>query len=136
MPCKLYFFMLFCFVFFVCLFVFVVVFEGRVLYKFLTMCQAPFHLKPFFCLVSSFRKKLTKASSWKFNHYNEYSKKSNQSQKLLRLAIFSWRSPKKMLDLLKDTHNSTPPGSMLCQVWKSYAKQWWPEMTKQTCNQH
>ena len=82
--------------------------------------SSPFSSKTFFfCLVSSFRKKLTKASSWKFNQYNEYSKKSNQSQKLLRLAIFSWRSPKKMLDLLKDSHNSTPPGSMLCQFGKA-----------------
>ena len=32
-----------------------------------------------------------------------------------------------------------PAGSILCQVWKSYARLWWPsklEMTKQTCNQH
>ena len=28
------------------------------------------------------------------------------------------------------------PGSMLYQVWKSYVRQWWLEMTKQTCNQH
>ena len=28
------------------------------------------------------------------------------------------------------------PGSMLCQVWKSYARQWWLGMSKQTCNQH
>ena len=28
------------------------------------------------------------------------------------------------------------PGSMLYQVWKSYVRQWWPEMTKQTCSQH
>ena len=29
-----------------------------------------------------------------------------------------------------------PTNSMLCQVWKSYVRQWWPGMTKQTCNQH
>ena len=30
----------------------------------------------------------------------------NQSEELLRLTIFLWKSPKKMLDLLKDTQNS------------------------------
>ena len=29
-----------------------------------------------------------------------------------------------------------PPGSMLCQVWKSCVRQWWSGMTKQTCDQH
>ena len=29
-----------------------------------------------------------------------------------------------------------PPGSMFCQVWRSYARQWWPGMNKQSCNQH
>ena len=33
----------------------------------------------------------------------------NLSQKLLRLIIFSWESPKKVLDLLKDTQNSPFP---------------------------
>ena len=27
-------------------------------------------------------------------------------------------------------------GSMSCLVWKNYARQWWPGMTKQTCNQY
>ena len=25
---------------------------------------------------------------------------------------------------------------MLCQVWKSYVRQWWPGMSIRTCNQH
>ena len=29
-----------------------------------------------------------------------------------------------------------PPGSMLHQVRKNYARQWRPRMTNQTCNQH
>ena len=29
-----------------------------------------------------------------------------------------------------------PSGSMLCQVGKSYTRQWWPGMSKQTCYQH
>ena len=33
----------------------------------------------------------------------------NQSQKLLRLTMFSWKSPKQMLDLLEDTQNSSSP---------------------------
>ena len=33
----------------------------------------------------------------------------NQSQKLLRLTTFSWKSPKKMLDLLKNTQDSLSP---------------------------
>ena len=33
----------------------------------------------------------------------------NQSQKLLRLTIFSWKSPSKVLDLLKDTQNFPYP---------------------------
>ena len=33
----------------------------------------------------------------------------NQSQKLLRLTIFSWNKPKKILDLLKDTQNFPYP---------------------------
>ena len=31
---------------------------------------------------------------------------------------------------------SPPPDSMLCQVWKSCAKHWWPGMSNQTCNQN
>ena len=38
----------------------------------------------------------------------------NQSQKLLRLTIFSWKSPKLMLDLLKDTQNSPSPLVQYC----------------------
>ena len=61
----------------------------------------------------------------------------NQSQiLLLRLVIFSRKSPKKMLDLLKDIHNSPLfLGSMFFQVWKTYAGQRWRRMTKQTYNQ-
>ena len=47
----------------------------------------------------------------------------NQSQKLLRLTIFSWKSPKKMLDLLKDAQkclspwfNVVPRLEKLCQA--------------------
>ena len=38
----------------------------------------------------------------------------NQSQKLLRLTLFSWKSPKKMLDLLKDTQSSPSPLVQCC----------------------
>ena len=31
----------------------------------------------------------------------------NQSQKLFRIIIYPWKSPKKMLDLFKDIHNSS-----------------------------
>ena len=34
---------------------------------------------------------------------------NNQSQKLLRLTIFSWKSPNKVLDLLKGTQNFPSP---------------------------
>ena len=32
--------------------------------------------------------------------------------------------------------NPLPTGSMLCQAWKSYARQWWQGIAKQTCNQY
>ena len=51
------------------------------------------------------------------------SKSYNQSQKLLRFTIFSGKSPKKMLDLLKDPRitpplwfNVVPSLEKLCQV--------------------
>ena len=28
------------------------------------------------------------------------------------------------------------PGPVLCKVWKSYFRPWWPGTTKQTCDQH
>ena len=39
----------------------------------------------------------------------------NQLQKLLRLTIFSWKSPKKMLELFKDIKNSASP-MVQCRV--------------------
>ena len=34
------------------------------------------------------------------------------------------------------SNSSLPPYSMLCQAWKSYTRQCWPGMGKQTCSQH
>ena len=41
-----------------------------------------------------------------------------------------------MLHLLKEQVRCVPPGSMLCKVWKTYARQRRPGMTKQTSNQN
>ena len=38
---------------------------------------------------------------------------------------------KKTLDLLKVTQNPPPPNSMLCQSWRSHARQWRLEMSCQ-----
>ena len=62
----------------------------------------------------------------------------NESQKLLRLITFSWKSPKKLLHLLRDTQNSPSPWlNVVSRMEKlCYSRQSWPGMTKQTCNQH
>ena len=60
----------------------------------------------------------------------------NLSQKLLRLTMFTWKSPKTYLTCWKTPKIFPPPSSMLCQVWESYARLWWPGMTKKTCNHH
>ena len=44
----------------------------------------------------------------------------NQLQKLLRVTIFSWKSPKKMLELLKDIKNSAAAMVQCCvKSWKA-----------------
>ena len=43
---------------------------------------------------------------------------------------------KKCLSNSKVPRISPPPDSMLCQVWKSCPRQWWPGMSNQTCNQN
>ena len=63
-----------------------------------------------------------------FKQYRDYQafqlRTYNQSQKLLRLTIFSWKSPKIMLELLQETQIfPSPIDLMLRQVWRSYAGQ-------------
>ena len=50
--------------------------------------------------------------------------------------IFMKKSKKKYWICWKVPRIPPHPGSILCQVWKSYARQWGKRMTKQTCNQH
>ena len=57
----------------------------------------------------------------------------NQSQKLLRLAVFLWKSPKKCFKDTQNSHSSwfnvVPSLEKLCQAAVA-------GMTKKTCNQH
>ena len=56
-----------------------------------------------------------------------------QSQKLLKITIFSWKNPKKMSDLLKGTQTSL---SALVQCWtKSATALTAAWLSKKTCNQ-
>ena len=44
--------------------------------------------------------------------------------------IFIKKSLKKCLTCSNIPKNFPPPGSMLCQAWKSYVRQWWLGMNK------
>ena len=50
--------------------------------------------------------------------------------------IFMKKSPKYVTVAQRYPEFYLLTRSMLCQVWKSYAGQWWPGMITRTCNQH
>ena len=50
--------------------------------------------------------------------------------KIIETRYIFIKKPKKCLTCSKIPKTPPPPGSILCQNWKSYARQRWPEMSK------
>ena len=56
--------------------------------------------------------------------------------KIIKTRYIFMKKSQKSVRLAQIPRITPSFGSILCQVWESYARKRWPGMTKQTCNQH